>query len=141
MTAEDLVMQFEGCKLTAYLDTGGVPTIGYGHTGPEVHAGLVWTKIEANIELVHDLHCAQTLLLSYSPSVASLLGPLAALTDFVFNLGIGAYRSSTLCRDVNAGNWSSAKQQILLWDHGRVNGSEVVLLDLTRRRKAECALL
>ncbi|WP_438839317.1 lysozyme, partial [Helicobacter pylori] len=28
----DLIKQFEGCKLTAYLDSVGVPTIGFGHT-------------------------------------------------------------------------------------------------------------
>jgi lysozyme len=141
MTAQDLVKRFEGCKLLAYLDTGGIPTIGYGHTGPDVYLGLVWTQIQANAELIHDLHCAQTLLLSYSPSVASLPGPLAALTDFVFNLGVGNYRTSTLCRDVNAGNWVAAKQQILLWNHGRVHGQLVVLPGLQARRLAESELL
>jgi hypothetical protein len=38
-----LLRQWEGCLLSAYPDpaSGGVPwTIGYGHTGPEVTAGL-----------------------------------------------------------------------------------------------------
>jgi lysozyme len=34
-----LTKNFEGCVLTAYADQGGVWTIGYGHTGPGVHAG------------------------------------------------------------------------------------------------------
>ena len=137
MSAIELVRHFEGCKLVAYPDAGGVQTIGFGHTGPDVYPGLVWTQIQADTELQHDLHCAQVLLLSYSPSVEALPGPLAALTDFVFNLGIGSYRTSTLCRDVNAGNWPAARAQIVLWDHaaGRV------LPGLLIRRQAEAALL
>jgi lysozyme len=141
MNAQSLVKQFEGCKLIGYLDTGGIPTNGWGSTGHGIYVGQVWTQIQADTELVHDLHCAQTLLLSYSPGVATLSGPLAALTDFVYNCGIANYRTSTLCRDVNTGNWLAAKQQILLWNHGRVGGVETVLSGLTMRRAAEAALL
>jgi lysozyme len=141
MQAVDLVRRFEGCRLTAYQDSASVWTIGWGSTGPQVHAGLVWTQIQSDTELQHDVHCAQTLLLSYSPSIALMPGPLAALTDFVYNLGIGSYRTSTLCRDVNAGNWAGAKAQILLWDHGRVGGILQPLPGLTLRRQAEEALL
>lgn len=42
MTEED-----EGLRLTAYQDTGGIWTIGFGHVGPEVHEGLVWTLQQA----------------------------------------------------------------------------------------------
>lgn len=141
MTAKDLAEHFESCKLVGYLDTGGIPTNGWGHTGRDVYVGQVWTQIYADTELVHDLYCDQTLLLAYSPSVASLPGPLAALTDFVYNLGIGAYRTSTLCKVVNAGNWAAAKIQIELWDHGKVAGQEEVLAGLVLRRQAEAALL
>ena len=136
-TAIDLVRRFEGCRLVGYPDPGGIPTIGWGATGQGIYVGQVWTQIQADTELQHDLHCAQVLLLSYSPSVEALPGPLAALTDFVFNLGIGSYRTSTLCRDVNAGNWPAARAQIVLWDHaaGRV------LPGLLIRRQAEAALL
>lgn len=45
----------EGVDLHAYQDQGGVWTIGYGHTGPEVHAGLVWTLAQAEAALLLDL--------------------------------------------------------------------------------------
>ena len=45
----------EGFSSRAYRDTGGVWTIGYGHTGPEVHAGLVWTHSQAVDALLADL--------------------------------------------------------------------------------------
>ncbi len=87
ITAEDLVKEFEGCKLTAYRDIGGVLTVGYGHVGKDVSEGLVWTQEQADEALAHDLLAASTLLAIYSPGLVD--GPLAALTDFVFNLGIG----------------------------------------------------
>lgn len=45
----------EGLSLVAYRDQGGVYTIGYGHTGPEVHVGLVWTLEQAEAALLLDL--------------------------------------------------------------------------------------
>ena len=64
-------------------------------------------------------------------------GTLDALTDFVFNLGIGNYRTSTLCKQVNAGNWGEVKTELLKWDYS--NG--VVVPGLLRRREAEAALI
>jgi lysozyme len=45
----------EGLRLTAYQDSGGVWTIGWGHTGPEVHKGLVWTREQCVAALRKDL--------------------------------------------------------------------------------------
>ena len=45
----------EGLRLVAYKDTEGVWTIGYGHTGPEVKPGLVWTEAQAEAALVDDV--------------------------------------------------------------------------------------
>lgn len=135
MSAEDLVKEFEGCKLTAYQDIAGVWTIGFGHTGKEVHAGLVWTQTQADEALTNDLLHASTLLSLYSPGLAN--GPLDALTDFVFNLGIGNYRTSTLCKYVNAQDWENVKAQLMVWDHS--NGT--IVPGLLRRREAEAALI
>ena len=136
MNATDLVRQFEGCRLTAYQDGAGVWTIGWGHTGKEVYAGLIWTQVQADEARVHDIAEAQALLLRYSPAIIDP-GALAALTDFVFNLGSGNYRTSTLCTLVNADNWPAAKVEILKWDHS--NG--VVIPGPRLRRQAEAALL
>lgn len=135
MTAEDLAKQFEGCRLSAYQDIAGVWTIGWGHTGKDVYAGLQWTQEQADDALAHDLQAAAALVALYSPGLSD--GVLAAMVDFVFNLGIGNYRSSTLCKCVNAQDWNGAKAQLLLWDHS--NGQ--VVPGLLRRREAEAALL
>ena len=135
MSAIALAKQFEGCRLTAYQDIAGVWTIGFGHVGKDVYEGLVWTQAQADDALLHDVNAARALLEMYSPNLAN--GTLDALTDFVFNLGIGNYRTSTLCKCVNAQDWTGAKAQLLTWDHS--NG--VVIPGLLRRREAEAALI
>ena len=60
----------EGLRLRAYPDplTGAEPwTIGYGHTGQEVHAGLVWTPAEAETALIADIARASALLDEHIP--------------------------------------------------------------------------
>jgi lysozyme len=60
----------------------------------------------------------------------------AALQDFVYNLGIGNFESSTLLRKLNAGDYAGAAAQIDLWDHA---GGRVVA-GLLRRRQVGTAL-
>jgi lysozyme len=136
MSAADLIKSFESCKLTAYWDPyGKCWTIGWGHTGKDVHDGLVWTQEQADEALVHDEIAADALLAIYSPGLTG--GVLDAITDFVFNIGIGNYRTSTLCRAVNTKNWPAAKTEIVKWDHS--NG--IVVPGLLRRRQAEADLM
>jgi lysozyme len=76
------------------------------------------------------------------PAVVGSLtdGQYAALIDFVFNVGAGAFNGSTLCHYIRTGNMVLAPGQFGLWVHGRVNGQEVVLPGLVRRRAAEVAV-
>jgi lysozyme len=135
VSAIDLARKFEGCRLQAYQDLAGVWTIGFGHVGKDVYEGLVWTQQQADDALLHDVNTARALLEMYSPNLAN--GILDALTDFVFNLGIGNYRTSRLCQLVNAEDWEGVKSQLLLWDHS--NGK--VVPGLFARREAEAALI
>lgn len=128
----DLTKHFEGLRLGAYKKDDGVWTVGYGHTGKDVTSTTVWTIDQCEQHLAMDLNEAQTLLGIYSP------GPFAAgaedaLIDFVFNLGAGNYRSSTLCKYVNARRWADVKTELLKWDHER----GVVVPGLLARRQAE----
>jgi lysozyme len=135
VTIDELIDSFEGCKLTAYRDIGGKLTIGWGHVGKEVYEGLVWTQAQADDAREHDILAADALISIYSPGLVN--GPLTAITDFVFNIGIGNYRSSTLCQLVNAKNWTLVKPELLKWDHD--NG--IVVPGLLRRRQAEADLI
>lgn len=136
MTVSDLIDSFEHCVLTAYWDPyGKCWTIGWGHTGKDVYEGLVWTQEQADEAREHDIIAADALIEVYSPNLTD--GPLEAITDFVFNLGIGNYRTSTLCKLVNEQAWPQVKTELLKWDHS--NGT--VVPGLLRRREAEAELI
>ena len=133
-----LIEEFEGLskkladgRITAYLDSVGVPTIGYGHT-KNVHLGLVITCQQAEEFLAQDLRVAESGV-NHLVKVSLNDNQFAALVSFVFNLGTGAFSRSTLLRDLNAGNYSAAADQFLRWN--RAGGR--VLSGLTRRRQAE----
>jgi lysozyme len=135
VTAIDLIKGFEGCNLEAYQDIGGTWTIGWGHVGKDVYEGLVWTQDQADQALTEDVMAAAAQLAIYSPGLSG--GTLEALTDFVFNLGIANYRSSTLCKLVNDQNWPAVRAELLKWDHS----DGAVIPGLYRRREAEADLI
>lgn len=133
--AAPIVKQFEGCKLKAYKCPAGAWTIGYGHTGPEVTEGLVWTQAEADAALQKDmtraLNDARKLI-----HVGLNDRQMAAIVSFVFNLGIGNFKSSTLLKMLNAHNFAGAVNEFSKWN----KGGGVVLPGLVKRREAEAAL-
>src|SRR5277367_6300434 len=134
-TGLTLTKKFEGLKLNAYQDQVGVWTIGYGHTGPTVHGGLIITQDQADQLLQSDI-ASSVACVNRAVNSAINQNQFDALVDFVFNLGCAALLSSTLLRDVNAGNFTAATQQFLRWDHAR----GVVISGLLRRRQAESDL-
>ncbi|MBV8645110.1 MAG: lysozyme [Candidatus Eremiobacteraeota bacterium] len=133
-----LIKEFEGLELRAYPDpgTGGDPwTIGYGHTGPDVHPGLTWTQAQADAALKRDLERFEK---GVNDSISRALNSnqFSALVSFTYNVGIGALRESTLLKLVNAGDFTGAADQFGKW----VNGGNGPLPGLVRRRTAERAL-
>jgi lysozyme len=83
--AAALIVVFEGCRLMAYEDSGGVWTIGIGHTGADVTPGMVITQAEAQALFEKD----QAPLLA-KVGAAKGVADAAALVSFGFNCGIGA---------------------------------------------------
>lgn len=134
-----LIKQFEGCKLTAYQDSVGVWTIGYGWTQPvdgkSIRAGMT-IKQETAERLL------KTGLVSYESDVSRLVkvgltqGQFDALVSFTYNLGSRSLSTSTLLRKLNAGDYAGAADEFLRWN--KAGGK--VLNGLTRRREAERAL-
>ncbi|ELN9580822.1 lysozyme [Enterobacter kobei] len=134
-----LIKQFEGCKLTAYQDSVGVWTIGYGWTQPvdgkPIRAGMT-IKQETAERLL------KTGLVSYESDVSRLVkvgltqGQFDALVSFTYNLGSKSLSTSTLLRKLNAGDYAGAADEFLRWN--KAGGK--VLNGLTRRREAERAL-
>lgn len=134
----NLLIEFEGLRLIAYKDGGGVWTIGVGHTSDKyqkVYAGLTITKVRAFELLDIDLAEAEGAVndLVKVPLNANQYG---ALVSWTFNLGEGALKASTMLRKLNARDYKGAADEMLKWDHD----DGVKVKGLTRRRKAERAL-
>jgi len=130
-----LTENFEGLRLTAYPDpaTNGDPwTIGYGHTGPEVHKGMTITQEQAEELLMQDVKkAAATVNAKVTTDITQ--EEFDALVDFVFNVGAGNFNASTLLKKVNAGDIHGAADEFLKWDMAA--GKHMV--GLLKRRHAE----
>ena len=126
---------FESCALAAYKDIKGILTIGWGHTGPDVYEGLVWTQTQAEATLLADVQHA-TNTVNAIVTVPLTQNEFDALVDFAFNCGCNAFKSSTMLTLLNQGNYAEAATQFDLWDHA----AGKVVAGLLRRRQAETDL-
>ena len=101
----------ESCRLLAYLDTEGVPTIGWGHTGPEVHLGLVWGQEMADQTLELDIGHVIDQLDQMLPWWRSLDDIRAnVLVKMAYQMGIGGLLGfKQMLAHVKAGEWDLAK--------------------------------
>lgn len=130
--AADFVAKWEGYLPYAYQDSGGVWTIGYGHT-QGVHAGQRTNRLEAHNWLVQDLRTA-------AHAVDRLVKvPLTnreriACISFTFNVGVGGLESSSFLRYLNQERRHKAANRLLLWVK---DARGTTLLGLLRRRRAE----
>ena len=138
-TTVNLVKEFEGFSAQAYLDTSGLPVVGYGQTkinGRTVNMGQYITQVQADAALQQELDHLQNVVLSH---VKVDLNPhqLAALTSLVYNAGMRIVTNSTLIRKLNAGDYAGAAREFPRWNKANQGGSLVVFPGLTKRRIAE----
>jgi lysozyme len=133
---EKFIVNEEGIRLNSYLDQVGVWTIGVGHTGPELHGGITWTR-----EKVMEVFRAD--VARFAAAVTKLVGAALkphefdALVSFAFNVGTGNFASSTLLRKLNALDYRGAGEQFSRWNKGKINGVLTELPVLTARRRRE----
>ena len=140
--AVEIIKQFEGCSLVPYKDQGGVLTIGYGTTyyldGSRVKEGDMITTEQA--EDILRFHVAKI-----AERVHDLCFPVelnenqfAAVVSFVYNIGVGNFKNSTMLRYIHNTFASSrlVADEFLRWT--KVNGVENK--GLKNRREAEKAL-
>ena len=132
----DLLKRSEGFRSRTYLDAAGLPTIGYGHqlVHPEYFPNGISEAQGAEI-LTNDLRDAEQAV-GRLVKVALTQGQFDALVDFCFNVGSGKLAASTLLKDLNAGQYAEAAEQLLRWDH--VGSQEMA--GLKARREAELQL-
>jgi lysozyme len=157
--AVETIRAFEGlldgdpatANLDPYLCPAGYWTIGWGHVvrdaegrmlkGQAVagHAKAVYprgiTLEEARVLLDDDIRA----LLPTLEAVITVPvndNQFSALTSFVFNIGIGAFKRASLLRKLNAGDYAAVPKELMRW----VRAGGKVLAGLKRRRAAEARL-
>jgi lysozyme len=124
----------EGLRLQAYRNLGGVWTVGWGHTGPEVKDGFTITKEQADAFLEGDLRKFET-------GVEQVLGRPAtqpqfdSLVSFAYNIGLEAFKTSTLLQRFNVGDTVGVVWEFRRWT--QVKGVESPGLFDRRKREAK----
>lgn len=115
----DVLCDREGCRLTAYYDSVGVLTIGYGHTSaagaPTVYQGMTITQKEAQEIFSRDVASYEAAVLK-TIKVAMAPHEFDAYTSLCYNIGPGGFSSSTTAKRFNAGDKKGAAEAILWWN-------------------------
>lgn len=132
--AYSLIRQFEGLRLTAYKCPAGVWTVGYGHTSGVV-PGMTITLEQAEELLRQDITTVENIVNAECQNLRQC--QFDALVSFVFNVGGGNFRQSTLLKKIKANpDDNSIMDEFLWW----VYAKGVVLPGLQKRRLAEMRL-
>lgn len=130
---KDLIKRFEGLRLDSYRCSAGVATVGYGHTGPDVRMGMTITPGEADRLLDKDLARFETGVEAMLCGCPTTEDEFSAMVSLAFNIGLGAFATSTLLKRHKAGNKIGAANSFLSW----VYAAKKKLPGLMRRREAE----
>lgn len=133
----EAIRKREGVRFHAYRDSIGVLTIGVGHTGraspPDVYEGMVITQSNADVFLAADLKPFEAAVNGVFGDREATQAQFDATVSLVFNIGVKNFETSTVARELAAGNLQAAADAFLSWD--RAGGR--VLQGLLARRSAE----
>jgi lysozyme len=127
-----LLQAYEGLMLTAYSDSVGIPTIGYGHTR-NVKIGDEITREQAIDLLREDVVYAENCINNEITQVRLSQHQFDALVSFVFNVGCSAFRNSTLLKKLRMGDFEAAQHEFGQWTRAGTDHP----LGLIKRRAAE----
>lgn len=140
-TAKELIAGKEGLRLSVYQDTGGVWTVGYGHV-VKANDGLypytarrTITQVEADAFFNNDTATAAQGV-NQNVRVPLSQNQRSALTSLVFNIGVTAFKNSTLLRKLNTGDVRGAADEFLRW----VYDNGIRIPGLVSRREHERTL-
>lgn len=144
--AEAIIKAFESNKLDgdliAYQDSAGIWTIGFGSIynydkNRPVKKGDVITKEKAILWLKREIK-DKTGQIKSLIKVPLTQNQFDAITSFVYNVGVEAFRNSTMLKLLNKNaDKLTVADQFLRWNKARINGKLVVVRGLTNRRKLE----
>lgn len=130
-----VVGAFEGFSRDPYKDIVGVSTVCYGETRVEMRR---YTKEECDDMLAAALAGFAEGVLERNPELAGHDPQLLAATSLAYNIGIGAYRRSTVAKRFSSGHWRAACDAFLRWN--RAGGRVVKGLTDRRRKEREICL-
>ncbi len=130
----ELIKSREACLLKAYRCPAGIWTIGYGHTGPEVHRGLEITQQAAETLLQSDLIVVDAMVARACPVATD--DQHAAMVSLAYNIGPSSFARSSVARLHNVRKYAEAAQAFALWN----KGGGKVMAGLVARRAEEAAL-
>ena len=127
----NLITKYEGLRLESYDDGTGVWTIGYGTTR-NIRPGMKITKEQAYNFLMHDIRIIEAELnkLIY---VQLRQNEFDALVSLVYNIGINAFKHSTMLKYIENSNFDKAANEFERWVYA--DGRK--LQGLVNRRAAE----
>src|SRR6266542_471651 len=138
----DFIKNKEGLELTAYQDSAGIWTIGYGTIIYEDH-----TPVKKGDAITHQRadQLIEKEISSKSAKVNAALGTVAVnqnqfdeLVSCAYNVGTGALLSSTLLNRVKANPTDpKIRDAFMMWNKAHVNGKLISVKGLTRRRAEE----
>ena len=137
-----LIKELEGCRLQAYDDYTGKPvkaggtvkgtlTIGVGHTGKDVFKGQIITQEQATELLKNDIKNVEKTINEVVKAPLTQ-NQYDALCSFVFNIGTGAFRGSTMLKLINQNKFAQAADCFKDWHRGN---NVPHLLDNRRRKE------
>ena len=141
---------FENNKLQAYPDEGGKMTIGIGHlfTAKELNTGIIeingkqinWknglTEQQSKVLCIQDM-------IDYEQAVNNSINSeltqnqYDALVFLCFNIGVNGFKSSTVVKMINSGQYDKVPDAIRMWNKISKNGKLVISQGLINRREKE----
>lgn len=137
-----LLKRLEGLRTKAYLDTAGIPTIGYGNT---YHPNGVKVKLGDTITVAQADAYLDAIVPTYENAVRKIITtPITqrqydALVCFVYNIGSTQFLNSSVDDKLNAGDFDAALKTWAAYNKVRnpKTGELEVSAGLVNRRTAE----
>ena len=132
-TGGSLIAVHEGYVPGVYQDPVGILTSCYGHTGEELEHGQFFTEQECLAQLAEDLEKFNADLLYLTKGIELTQGEHAAYLSFIYNVGSGNFRDSTLRKKLYQSDRRGACNELSRWVYSR----RIKLNGLVARRESE----
>lgn len=148
------IKKHEGLRKTTYKDVADLKTIGYGHLltkdevggnyvtidGKKVYLDRALTDAEVDTLLKQDINTKAEKFVRQAIKKELSQSQFDSLVSLCFNIGGGAFSSSSVVQSVNAGRYEDVPQDFMKWCKAKVNGQLQVVKGLVNRRQSEALM-